>query len=240
MKRSQMRIFTAEAAGLLQEVESQKSETDLRALVGDVTRRLGYQSYTICDMAGTERRLAISSFREDWLESYFAYGYQDHDPVLRTMARAPSNFAWDRRFFERRRMMTAASDSMFADAEKHGLGRGQSLFLDRFAGGAVMVSAIAETLPEEAEAVFGLSYSIAYRRLHALAIAAARRSDRALSRRERECLVWVANGRTDPEIATILGLTSETVRSHVKNANRKLKARTRAEAVGKAIWLGFI
>jgi DNA-binding CsgD family transcriptional regulator len=54
---------------------------------------------------------------------------------------------------------------------------------------------------------------------------------RKLSERELECMRWVAAGKTDWEIGTILIISSSTARFHVENARRKLDASTRAQAV---------
>ena len=61
-----------------------------------------------------------------------------------------------------------------------------------------------------------------------------------LSPRERDCLAFVAEGRTDWEIGESLGLAETTVLTHVQNARRKLGARTRAHAVALALSAGLI
>ncbi len=57
----------------------------------------------------------------------------------------------------------------------------------------------------------------------------------ALSLRERECLIWVASGKTDWDIAEILNISQQTVHKHVSNALKKLNAQTRAQAVAVAL-----
>ena len=52
-----------------------------------------------------------------------------------------------------------------------------------------------------------------------------------LSDREKEVLRNVANGYTSAEIATRLEISALTVNSHIKNIYRKLRVRTRAQAV---------
>jgi DNA-binding NarL/FixJ family response regulator len=61
------------------------------------------------------------------------------------------------------------------------------------------------------------------------------RSERTLSRRESEILTMLAQGLTGEEIAKRLVLSPETVRTHIRNAMEKLDARTRTEAVVKAL-----
>lgn len=55
--------------------------------------------------------------------------------------------------------------------------------------------------------------------------------DFGLTTRERDALRWVAAGKSDWEIAVILGVSQTTVRFHVDNARRKLGAVNRAQAV---------
>jgi DNA-binding NarL/FixJ family response regulator len=58
---------------------------------------------------------------------------------------------------------------------------------------------------------------------------------KALSEREAEVLAMLARGLTGEEIAQRLVLSPETVRTHIRNAMAKLDARTRTEAVVKAL-----
>jgi LuxR family quorum sensing-dependent transcriptional regulator len=55
----------------------------------------------------------------------------------------------------------------------------------------------------------------------------------ALTNRERNCLAFVADGRTDWQIAVLLGVSEPTVRFHLNNARRKLGAVNRAQAVAR-------
>ena len=56
-----------------------------------------------------------------------------------------------------------------------------------------------------------------------------------LTAREREILDLLATGKTGEEAARQLFLSPETVRTHVRNAMRKLDARTRVHAVALAV-----
>jgi DNA-binding NarL/FixJ family response regulator len=63
---------------------------------------------------------------------------------------------------------------------------------------------------------------------------------KALSSRESEILGLLAEGLTGEEIAKRLVLSPETVRTHIRNAMEKLSAKTRVEAVVKALDLGEV
>ena len=60
-------------------------------------------------------------------------------------------------------------------------------------------------------------------------------NDVHLTCREREVLALLAQGRQLDEIATGLGIGSETVRTHVRNASERLGATNRTHAVAIAI-----
>jgi LuxR family quorum sensing-dependent transcriptional regulator len=60
----------------------------------------------------------------------------------------------------------------------------------------------------------------------------------SLSPRERDCLRWIADGKTDWEIGQILSISATTVKFHADGARRKLGARTRAQAVARLILSG--
>jgi transcriptional regulator EpsA len=53
----------------------------------------------------------------------------------------------------------------------------------------------------------------------------------ALSERERQIMVWVAMGKTNPEIGCILSISEFTVKNHMKSIFSKLDVTNRAQAV---------
>ncbi len=52
-----------------------------------------------------------------------------------------------------------------------------------------------------------------------------------LSRRQRECLMWVQHGKSNDDIAQLLKISPNTVKVHVEAAKRVLGVSTRLEAV---------
>ena len=61
-----------------------------------------------------------------------------------------------------------------------------------------------------------------------------------LSDRERECLVWVAEGKTTDEIALIIGVSANTAGTYISHAIQKLGASNRAMAIAVAIRQGIL
>jgi DNA-binding NarL/FixJ family response regulator len=58
-----------------------------------------------------------------------------------------------------------------------------------------------------------------------------------LTRRAAETLLWLAQGKTNPDIATILGITESTVKKHVQEIFEKLGVETRGAATVRALEL---
>ncbi|WP_172448457.1 helix-turn-helix transcriptional regulator [Caulobacter mirabilis] len=64
--------------------------------------------------------------------------------------------------------------------------------------------------------------------------------EHSISHREADILYWVLEGKTDDEIATIVGLGRATVKFHIHNAIIKLDATNRITAAVKALKSGLL
>ncbi|MBO9436493.1 LuxR family transcriptional regulator [Ruegeria sp. R13_0] len=58
--------------------------------------------------------------------------------------------------------------------------------------------------------------------------------NRSLTKRQREALQWVGDGKTTQDIALLMGLTAATVEKHLRLARESLSVETTAQAVLKA------
>jgi DNA-binding CsgD family transcriptional regulator len=55
-----------------------------------------------------------------------------------------------------------------------------------------------------------------------------------LTKREAEVLLWVSQGKTNPEIATILEIKPKTITKHLERVFQKLGVETRTSAANVA------
>lgn len=62
----------------------------------------------------------------------------------------------------------------------------------------------------------------------------------ALSKREQQCLGWIARGKSSWEMAQIMAISERTVNFHIENVKRKLDVRSRSQLVYNAAVLGLI
>jgi len=61
-----------------------------------------------------------------------------------------------------------------------------------------------------------------------------------LTRREIECLRWVLQGKSDTDIAKILGISHTTVHFHIERVKKKLGVKTRTQAAAMIVTLGYL
>ncbi len=61
-----------------------------------------------------------------------------------------------------------------------------------------------------------------------------------LTARQTEVLQLLVNGKSTKQIAGRLGINSHTVNVHIFDARRRLRARTRDQAIARAIMAGYV
>jgi DNA-binding CsgD family transcriptional regulator len=64
--------------------------------------------------------------------------------------------------------------------------------------------------------------------------------DYKITPRESECLYWVAMGKTDDQISSLLNIGKWTVNGHLQSAKYKLRTPSRSAAVARALTAGII
>lgn len=60
------------------------------------------------------------------------------------------------------------------------------------------------------------------------------------TKREREVLQYAANGMENAEIAAVLGISTNTVRSHMRSMMIRMGTHSRTDAVAKALRQGIV
>jgi DNA-binding NarL/FixJ family response regulator len=111
--------------------------------------------------------------------------------------------------------------------------------LDRGAAGIVLKEAPLQDLVRALEAVrAGGTYVDPA--LATAALGAMRSSRPALTERERDVLAHLSRGKSHEQIGDALGISIETVRTHLRKACDKLGAATRTQAVAAALRMGLI
>lgn len=224
----------------LQEAPSIAELGQLVKKFGDVIGRFGYETFGYVRLATpgepVSPNVVFGQPVSGWGEHYVRERLARHDPTLQLVFSQHSPFAW-RDIDEA--TLTKEQKRLFDEAFKFGLKNG---FVVPVAGplgevGAVVLVGSNAQSPSARDrgAIQALAtvFATCGRSLVELA------SDEpiagtSITRREAQCLSWVAQGKTDWEIAVILAIAPRTVGAHLDNVRAKLGAATRAQAVVEA------
>lgn len=186
------------------------------------------------------------SMRADWMEHYLAQEYQLIDPFVSHLSRNATPI--EGLCGEASRDLVGSEDELHLNRELQDAGYGYLLgmsfagntegtrkfvtfcssenasrlkdqeFSERIKVAATLIAAFQDSLELGAEPVYFPSGV-----------------DTPLSDREIEVLRHLAQGRQNTQIAFEMGIAEITVRKHLRTARRKLRARTREEALARAM-----
>jgi LuxR family quorum-sensing system transcriptional regulator CciR len=182
------------------------------------------------------------NFPSHWRKRYFDRKYQEVDPVVRRAPVHSRPFVWDHLL--KREQLNARERLVMEESREAGLRHGISVPLF---GPSSQISVLSFASPfDDADPCRHMGHlnALAWQ-FHVAFAAIARPAAQArrgigLSKRERDCMQWTAEGKSAWDISVILQISENTVNYHVKNALRKLGATSRTVAVIKAIRLNLI
>jgi len=235
---------------VLEDLEKASTLEEIERVAADFLTDVGFKQYSYyMARVGTQgERLEgyFSNFDRKWITRYLENNYVRDDLLHIRSRRSVIPFAWMPR---RKDHIPVRSAQVFSEAQDFGITDGVAVPVHgprTFA----LVTAVADGTPREREeilthsrdAVTTLALHV-HERASAVLEASGGPGDTdtdLLTARERECLRWVAAGKTSGEIADILGIAEGTVAQHMANVRRKLQTPTRAQAAVRAIHFALI
>ncbi len=184
-------------------------------------------------MREIRKRMLLQRFPGEWADRYNGRRYVYRDPVVERLRIDRAPFTWEDAYSSSAHAHNVAL--IDGEAREFGLQGGFVVPVTLPDGNVAAISfggADSDFSPEDrsllvflANCAFG---AILQRRRHLTG------SREPLSPREHECLLWAADGKTDGEIATILGISKPTVTKHILSVREKLDAVTKAHAIAVA------
>ena len=238
-----MRVrFAQEFGASLFDIET---ANDLKDALKQASQRMGFDHFALSlearasDDADTE--MLLHDYPDEWAKVYTSFDLAGRDPVRRACDQAFGGFTWER--IGQLIPMTRGDRQMLAVGRECGIGDGFTIprHLPGMARGTLtFVVAPDRCLPHR--------WLVVAEYLGTLALTSALKiSDMArpvalprLSDRQRECLLWVARGKTAAETAIILGISSETVIQHLKMARERYEVHCSQSLILAAMFDGLI
>ncbi|KYH01531.1 LuxR family transcriptional regulator [Bradyrhizobium sp. DOA1] len=178
----------------------------------------------------------------EWCQRYLERKYYTLDPMVRRTPMFAGPFLWDELAKEHR--LQACEQRVLREAREAGLKNGVSVPLFGLSGRISVMSFASRFDDADPQRNVKHLNALAWQ-FHTAFAEIARPSDSgsnrvSLSEREKDCLRWVAEGKSSREIGKILNVSENTVNFHMKNAIRRLGTANRTHGLVKAIRLGLI
>lgn len=213
-----------------------RTDAELNCLLHDITSELGFDYFALLHhaslSAGRPGLIRMDSYPEGWEEELAARGWIGQDPVHHACLRTNIGFGW----FELPSLTVIgpAQKQILERSRYFGIGEGFTVPVNvpgEPCGSCSFAVRVGTDLPIDrllcAEQIGAHAFRAA-RRIHDYPA-----SSRCphLSRRERQCVRLLAAGKTDWEIAAILGISVETAHQYVKRARAAYDVVSRAQLV---------
>jgi LuxR family quorum sensing-dependent transcriptional regulator len=227
----------------LDRIKGSATVEDFKVTFAEIIGGVGYSYFIVSGIpeqtADLRKFLVVMNVPAAWEKAYFAENYLEVDPIARRC------LEWEQPFFWADVVAGLDPESpsyrMMAEAASHGLTNGVCFPIHGINGYTAGVSLSGKEGPISAGDVRNLhlfciySFGVLKTLVKNSVI-----SVPALTKREKEILVWTALGKTNREIGELLCVSDETVATHVKNIIKKLSAQNKAEAVAIALRAGII
>ena len=202
----------------------------------------GYTRYRTATSLGDPQDMVIlSNHSMDYIKTFISDGGFHDAPMLRWALENNGACSW--RWMEelaRSDMLTEGEKRVMAFNQKMGVVAGYTISFrsvsERTKGAIALTGKIGLTqddvdeIWEKHNSELTALNNVMHLKLHTLPYSGAR----PLTKRQREVLQWVGDGKTTQDIAVLLELTAATVEKHLRLAREALDVETTAQAVLKA------
>ncbi len=247
-----------EAVDFLADVDQIADLETLKSNFSDNIHHYGLNSYVCSGSLRYDKTLEYELMAEDLPEGFldaFESRCITDNPSTKLLVSSSKPFVWSELYKD---LGTAASclDETAEVARSFGMANGICVPIHHPGGyvGAMGIAGPAADISKEAVIILQMMAIHFHERVRELSSKREKRCGKApnnkktkgakegcaLSPRERECVGWVAEGKTDWDIGEILGISQSTAHFHIENAKKKLQVPTRVQLVVKAISRGYI
>lgn len=222
-----------------------RTDAELVHSLAEVSRRLGFDHFALSlDLRSSSRKtqgLLLHDYPEEWARVYVGFELAGQDPVRRACDKSFAGFSWG--MIERLIPLTRGDRQMLAVGRECGIGDGYTVprHLPGLARGTCTFAVTPDRpLPRSRLAAAELVGTVALSCALGLSQKMRQQGAPTLSDRQRECVLWVARGKTAAETAIILGIGMETVVQHLKMARERYQVHCKQSLIVAALFDGLI
>lgn len=229
-------------------LRSTESKRQLLDVLSDIVSDLGFSYFAVTHHAHPSlwksMAIGLHNCPEEWLTAYASGKLYRNDPILAACAGTAIAFRWDD--LPSMIDMTADRVAVLDMYHRAGIGSGMTVPIhiqSEPSGSCNFATCTGQVFPTEnifAAQIIGAFAFQAARELAGLTRSTRLSPRRFLTPRQRDCLLWAMRGKSDWEIAKILGLSKETVTQHIDMARERYGVGKRVQLAIRAIYLGDV
>lgn len=218
---------------------------DLEQALSLTSRELGFDHFALSlELRTAEceaRSVLLHDYPQEWARVYTGFDLAGQDPVRRAGDRSFSGFCWQH--LERLIPLTRGDRQMLAVGRECGIADGYTIprHLPGLANGSCTFAVKPDRkVPRDMLAAAEIAGALALAAALNLSGPEKPATIPALSDRQRECILWMARGKTAAETAIILGISPETVNQHLKMSRERYGVHCKQLLVIRAMFDGLI
>jgi LuxR family quorum-sensing system transcriptional regulator CciR len=231
----------------VQDLSQAKSLAELGALLASISSELGFHYFALTHHvdinSAPKPAIRLDNYPPEWVAYFDSQKLGVSDPVHRASHRTSVGFAWSK--LSTLIPLTPRDHEVLALAAQHGIGDGFTVPANvpgESHGSCSFATAPGVWLQADHLALAQLVGSFGFeaaRRLFGMRHGPGAQPVQ-LTDRQRDCVVWMACGKSDWEISRILGVSPETVIRHIKMARERYGVGKRTQLAVHALFDGII
>ncbi|MBM3607813.1 MAG: LuxR family transcriptional regulator [Alphaproteobacteria bacterium] len=242
-----MRRSMADALSIICEIDNVNTRSELGKSILRRTKQFGVTSLfggfapaRHADPAALASCVFFSELPKEWSKYYFARNYSLYDPTVHKFLASSNAFDW--REVEREWYVAECSGRVMNEARDAGLKSGFTVPLIPLDNRKAAISFAGDQIDDsiESRAILSLIANYALAKDLKFQLSPHPPIQPKVSKREQDILNWVAEGKTDWEIATILGISVHTVDKFVRQLKKKFNCVNRTQTIVIAMKNGLL
>lgn len=217
------------------------TDAELADLLDELTREMGFAYFALTHHVDIRRNpdkaIRLLNYPGEWVEYYDAHSLGVSDPVHRASHVTNLAFAWSK--IPDLIALTPRDRDILAMGGHNGIGDGFTVpahIPGESHGSCTFANPAGIPLPGDQLPLAQLIGQYAFDTARRLWQVRPAEPVAALTERQKECVVWVAAGKTDWEISQILGIAEETVADHLKHARDRYGGGNRTTLVARTLY----
>jgi LuxR family transcriptional regulator, quorum-sensing system regulator CciR len=224
-------------------------EKELQDLLASFVRELGFDYFALVhhvniDQTSRNGVVFLFDFPDNWVDLINKRHYFIDDPVHLACQKSAVPFTWGE--VPKLVALTDRQKEMLDASHRAGLGDGFTVPIHipgEYPGSCTFSTRLGRELPREvlpaAHYVGAFAFEAARRVAQRKAVERGRQQAGGhpkLTRRQLDCVVLAGRGKSDRDVAQILGMSHHSVHQHMEDAKRKYDVATRMQLIVRALF----